>query len=915
MSSAPAGKPDAGQYDVYLSYSRADLAWAERLAQSLSNWGLRAFYDREDAQDDALESSSNLVVLWSPAAGRSKEMRREIAAFEVLMRADEHRQLVPLVLGGTELLLKAPPAVADRRAIVVGAKAYKAGAAAGAPALEEAVEEIARALDLVGPSTSSFSLQALRALTYAAEMLEDKAADEPRLRAASLLGALLASARARMTPTTGDVVKLVERQSGGPAERALEAAASAADLRFPRTRGSERDIAALSRSAVGRLVEEALEAQGRTGAGGVSLRHVLATGVHPAVPAAVLDQLGVTMAEVRDRWRESIEATWPEEAPGWAEILREPSKSGSTAPPSALVHADRWTTNDQLDYTLYARAIAEFISHKDAKSPMVVSVQAPWGQGKTSLMRMVQKKLDPGHPDLAEEDAEVDEPPTELTYGELRSSLADPEKPDTKPDGIRTVWFNAWKYQSSDQIWAGLAHAILSQLPARLSRKDRELFWLRLQLRRIDPSAVRSDIHRAVVERFVPLFIGALAALIVVGLTLLVSGLEVDGADAAGASALSAAAAAGLAWAKATRDVLRRPLEGAYVRYVRQPDYESKLGYLHLVEEDMARALELLTPDDQPAVIFIDDLDRCSPQNIGEVIEAVNLFLAGDYPNCAFVIGIDAEVVAAAMEVVHSEIIGKLADRRGELGWRFMDKFVQLPFVMPRLHPDQRKTYLRGLFATPSDAETNGVDANRVTRLESALQSGALRVDEVDQAAQEVGEIAPKLAAVDPDRARALGEQVVIAGAKAFSDSDDEVIDALAAQLLYLSDNPRTIKRAVNVYRFHRFAAYARRVARLQLKVATPEQIGRWSVVIVRWPHFVRWLQAQRDEDENDTEVVVSSIVTAAREASSTDAFKAALNGKGIDASWTDDAELWEFLRSNDVPELELSLAGERGLW
>jgi hypothetical protein len=139
------------------------------------------------------------------------------------------------------------------------------------------------------------------------------------------------------------------------------------------------------------------------------------------------------------------------------------------------------------------------------------------------------------------------------------------------------------------------------------------------------------------------------------------------GVAVSGTGLLGAAWVARRAWATATTEVLKRPLEGAYVRYVRQPDYSGKLGYLHLVEEDMVRALELLTADQKPAVIFIDDLDRCSPAKVGEVIEAVNLFLAGEYPNCAFVIGIDAEVVAASMEVVHAEIIAKLADRRGSL--------------------------------------------------------------------------------------------------------------------------------------------------------------------------------------------------------------------------------------------------------
>jgi KAP family P-loop domain len=403
----------------------------------------------------------------------------------------------------------------------------------------------------------------------------------------------------------------------------------------------------------------------------------------------------------------------------------------------------------------------------------------------------------------------------------------------------------------------------------------------------------------------------AIGAVIVAGLSLLAGGLGAAGAGVAGAGVLGAAGAGLRAWTAATREALDRPLEGSFLRYVRQPDYAGKLGYLHLVEEDMIRALQLLTPNDQPAVIFIDDLDRCSPSKIAEVIEAVNLFLTGDYPNCAFVIGIDAEVVAASMEVVHSSIIDKLSNRRGELGWRFMDKFVQLPFVMPRLHPDQREAYLRGLFATTGSEGKEELNLE-LAQLESDVEGEALPIDEL---ARRVGHLAPRLAAIDPDKARALGEKVVEAGAHAFSDSDPEVAQALVDQLRYLSDNPRTIKRAVNLYRFHRFVAFARQASTLPLAVATPEQIGRWIVVIIRWPHFVRWLQAQREAEGSPDEDLTAQVFAAAAKAGSSAEFRETLIQEGVNASWVDDVELWEFLHSESRPDLKLDLAGPRGLW
>ena len=179
-----------------------------------------------------------------------------------------------------------------------------------------------------------------------------------------------------------------------------------------------------------------------------------------------------------------------------------------------------------------------------------------------------------------------------------------------------------------------------------------------------------------------------------------------------------------------------------------------------------------------------------------------------------------------------------------------------------------------------------------------------------------------RLAAVAPERARSLGEDVVAAGARAFSDDDIEVVRALEDQLRYLSDNPRTIKRAVNLYRFHRFAAFARQASTLPLEAATPEQIGRWIVVIIRWPDFVRWIQAQREQagSQADERALSESSDPAARvgaiaqRSDTSQVFAEELARQGIHGAWTRDIELWEFLRETTSPNLTLDLAGPRGL-
>lgn len=81
--------------------------------------------------------------------------------------------------------------------------------------------------------------------------------------------------------------------------------------------------------------------------------------------------------------------------------------------------------------------------------------------------------------------------------------------------------------------------------------------------------------------------------------------------------------------------------------------------------------------DFQRVVFFVDDLDRISPTDAVEVLEALkNVF---DIPNCIFVLAIDYEVVVKGLE-------GKFGPKteENEREFRsFFDKIIQLPFSMP----------------------------------------------------------------------------------------------------------------------------------------------------------------------------------------------------------------------------------------
>lgn len=74
-------------------------------------------------------------------------------------------------------------------------------------------------------------------------------------------------------------------------------------------------------------------------------------------------------------------------------------------------------------------------------------------------------------------------------------------------------------------------------------------------------------------------------------------------------------------------------------------------------------------------VVFVDDLDRCSAENVAQVLEAIRLYL--DAPGLVFVIGYDPDVVAGALLTAR----GKLASGRA-----YLEKIVQVDHAMA--HPD-----------------------------------------------------------------------------------------------------------------------------------------------------------------------------------------------------------------------------------
>jgi hypothetical protein len=397
---------------------------------------------------------------------------------------------------------------------------------------------------------------------------------------------------------------------------------------------------------------------------------------------------------------------------------------------------------------------------------------------------------------------------------------------------------------------------------------EREQFWLRLNLKRIDEQAVRRRIYALVVSRVLPWAAFALV-LLVAGLALLATGaltalgatLTAAGPVVAGVASVASARRVLAERARATVSDALGP--SAFADVVRAPDYERQAGSLFLVQTDMVRVLDLVATPRRPLVVFVDDLDRCSPGTVVQVIEAINLFVAGEYPNTIFVVAMEPEMVAAHIEAAYGDLVDKLGaissqpEQSFDLGWRFLEKVVQQPLTLPSVG----ETGALSFFASQFQGEDDGAGEVLAAPDEAAVAVAAQQLQNATlTGAVEHGERVAGMAGAQPEAIKEAVRRVV--ERRLSADSEDvQAVVRYAAR--YLEANPREIKRFVNVFRYFVMISTERRLQGLALPMPL-EAVAKVAVLTVRWPGLITPL-AERVGDEGERLTVFALLERAAR--------------------------------------------------
>lgn len=205
------------------------------------------------------------------------------------------------------------------------------------------------------------------------------------------------------------------------------------------------------------------------------------------------------------------------------------------------------------------------------------------------------------------------------------------KKQAEKSAGVRieSIWFNPWKYDKKEDLWNALIQTILDSI--------------------IKAQAVSPDIKNKAKN----------LALAATWLTL---------------KKTLTAVTAGVVSAEDLDKI---------VEAFKKKD-EEYYEHINGFEKDFAAAVKDFTNDGK-LIIFIDDLDRCLPENAITVLESLKLFI-GD-AHCIFILGMDHSVVEAGIKTRYGE-------KALITGRDYLDKIIQVPFFLPAVSYDKLKDSL-----------------------------------------------------------------------------------------------------------------------------------------------------------------------------------------------------------------------------
>jgi hypothetical protein len=383
---------------------------------------------------------------------------------------------------------------------------------------------------------------------------------------------------------------------------------------------------------------------------------------------------------------------------------------------------DQPTDVDALGFTPYVIAIAEFLTSDDTKPPLTLSIEGEWGSGKSSFMKQLESQIQTISGERQEEELKK---LWELLKKErfLLSNLSDIGRflklKLRLQQKTQTVWFNAWRHDKAESLWAAFALSFLESISENRYWSDIipnffsniSLFGSRLDWRNnffgiVQKIATSAFVLGAAVAIPYLYFTDGKARIESFSENITCQLEEKDQCQNQPLLNILLFVMGGSGSFSATFLLLGkfRALIGDskldLTEYLASPDYDSQIAFIEKFHGDFSKIVNAYAGKDEKVYVFIDDLDRCELGKSADLLQALNMMISND-PNLIFILGMDREKVAAAITYKQQDLLPFLNSISGngenqeqsvndqlmkklDYGFSFMEKFVQLTFSVPK---------------------------------------------------------------------------------------------------------------------------------------------------------------------------------------------------------------------------------------
>lgn len=233
-------------------------------------------------------------------------------------------------------------------------------------------------------------------------------------------------------------------------------------------------------------------------------------------------------------------------------------------------------------------------------------------------------------------------------------------------------------------------------------------------------------------------------------------------------------------------------------------------------------------------ILYIDDLDRCPPNRVVDVLRAIQLLLA--FPLFVVVVGVDARWVKRSLNVRYRDQLRspKNGEWDGATPQDYIEKIFQIPFWLEPLSTDSTRAYLGGLLAaTPPLARRD----RRAKPIEDGGQPDSGSTEETSGIVRETVAAQPLTEGVPAASSSMPAEMPIANQDEPASEPLPELLEIEPLEQDFMLElaplvrrTPRSVKRFVNVYRLFR-ASRAR--GRLNAFLGTEDAPGPYREALL----------------------------------------------------------------------------------